>query len=457
MTTNSTNSYSRQDTLSNMPPHLSSSSASNGESAGSRQAPRTRPIVALPPNKLEPVLDVESAVFEDANDEPSRSRSNDRLNTKRSEPNDEYPNDSLWATQSREMPGNRPPMWRQRANDMNNDARCRSCRKGHCDNAHHSREKPKSNRHRSDTSSDNRLLPSKLSFKSSRHHKSETHSTGHSRSSRVVHNSLDSGSTGSSRRYDSRYTTSTDYGDSQYSQYPDASQMNPNDIFYPPGGSFQPYEAKYEPGCYKSSSMSGFHRPKHPPSPPVRDEPIKSDAHPNLPVDEEEENNNRCSSRHRFFNRSSSMQNLSHCEEDFEHSGIRRRLARSASAHRQKAPDEIQRANHRSHAYSSASSLGNEIEAAKSRGRSSRRTETDVSSLDNTDSLYYDSNHNLSRAKSKQESRKTSKCSSADMIMSSRHNSQKQARSCPSETRSRSRDSASTNQVRAISNSVFNT
>ena len=460
MTTNSTNSYSRQETLHNLPPHSSSSSASNGDLAGSRLPPRTRPVVALPPSKLEPVIDVEStAVYEDAYDEVVECRTGDRSESKRAEatPVDgDYTSDSLRATQSREMPGNRPPMWRQRSREAKCDAHCRGCRKGQADHGRNADERPKNPRHRSSAASDIRLLPSKLSFKSTRHHhhRSDTYGTTHSRSARVVYNSLDSGSTGSSRRYESRYTTSTDYGDTHCSDYPDCSQMNPDDIFYPPGGSFQPYEAKYEPGCYKSSSMSGFHRPKHPPSPPVRDEPIKPDSHlPRKAADEEEEEENCCSSHQRFI-RSSSMQNLSHYEEDWERSGIRKRLARSASAHRRKDPDESKSRLHhqyRLHACSSASSLGNENEAnSKSRGRSHRKTDTDASSLGRSDSLHYDSNHNLSRSKSKQESRKISNYSSSDFAISNRYGSSKQPSTCPSDASARSRDSASTSAGRQV-------
>uniref|UniRef100_F6XLX0 Serine/threonine-protein kinase PLK4 n=1 Tax=Ciona intestinalis TaxID=7719 RepID=F6XLX0_CIOIN len=83
MTTNSTNNYKSR-----------------------RQPPRTRPIVALPPQKLEPVLDIGST-YEESYDERRPAAKNgfgrpENTDTRRQ-----------WASRTRDMPGNRPPMWRQ--------------------------------------------------------------------------------------------------------------------------------------------------------------------------------------------------------------------------------------------------------------------------------------------------------------------------------------------------------
>uniref|UniRef100_H2Z6T3 Serine/threonine-protein kinase PLK4 n=1 Tax=Ciona savignyi TaxID=51511 RepID=H2Z6T3_CIOSA len=118
--------------------------------------------------------------------------------------------------------------------------------------------------------------------------------------------SVESGSTGSTRRYGNpRAPPSNDVtGYDEEGKFPDVSTMRPDDLFYPPGGSFQPYQAKYEPGCYKSN-VSNYSRPRHPPSPPVRDHP-----------DVEPRSHHESSSSYNYngINRSASMQNVSQCE-----------------------------------------------------------------------------------------------------------------------------------------------
>ena len=485
MTTTSTNSYSRQETLHNVCSQSSGHSTLNGDSTGSRLPPRTRPVIALPPSKLEPVLDVDSssAVYEDAYCETSENRvfKNPSLNgTNQPETlkKCDHIHDALNTTRSHEIPGNRPPMWRQRVQGHDANPHCHSCRKGSGDNLHQSKDRSKSSvaRHNSDATSDSRLLPSKPSFRSGRHHRSESHGAGHSRSSRHVYNSLDSGTTGSSRPYDSKYTNSTGYNgyeDSQYSEYPDASQMNPDDPFYPPGGSFQPYQAKYEPGCYKSSSLSGCPRPKHPPSPPVRDEPLKPEFSSEFNPEEsrirgDEKTYHRAEDS--FFNqRSSSMQNISQCEEP-EKSGIRRRLARSASAHRKhdsndrRAPSRMNSSLQGSQQCSSTSSFSIDntgsylADYPKIRGRPDSRR---PNGTELTNSLYYDSNHNMSKSKQDLTSHcQTSKCSSSGSTSAThgKHRTRNHNHSHSSDTRSRTKDtelavhSSTRSQVKRLHN-----
>ena len=465
MTTNSTNNYSRQETLHNAYSQSSGNSTLNSDNNAARLPPRTRPVVALPPSKLEPVLDVDSsAVYEDAYCELGENKilKNPRLTgSNQSERSRTCDHDSLAATRAHEIPGNRPPMWRQRVQENSSDSHCNSCGKGGSgDSNRHSKDRSKGAgpRQASESTSDARLLPSKLSFKSSRHHRSDSHCTSHSRSSRNVHNSLDNGSTGSSRPYESKCTNSTDYneyGESQYSDYPDASQMNPDDIFYPPGGSFQPYQAKYEPGCYKS--LSGCHRPKHPPSPPVRDEPLKPEFLSRSKMEDhktpglEEERSYHRSQNALFTHRSSSMQNLSQIEEQ-EKSGIRRRLARSASAHRKHESEErrlFSRSNsslQHSQGYSGTSSFGFDntgsyiADYPKIRGRSDTRRSNPT---EPTDSLCYKSNHNLSKPNQDPlVHRQTSNCSSAGGGNSSNHDRHRLRKhhSSSSDIRTRTKD-----------------
>uniref|UniRef100_H2Z6T2 Serine/threonine-protein kinase PLK4 n=1 Tax=Ciona savignyi TaxID=51511 RepID=H2Z6T2_CIOSA len=118
------------------------------------------------------------------------------------------------------MPGNRPPMWRQSDERSEHEMR------------HQHGDGPPWQRMESFSSEP---LPSKpRSCKpSSRHERFP----GKSRSNL----SVESGSTGSTRRYGN-----------------------------PP---------KYEPGCYKSN-VSNYSRPRHPPSPPVRDHPDSQRHHP---------------------------------------------------------------------------------------------------------------------------------------------------------------------------------
>ena len=455
----------------NIYPQTSGTSTLNIDS--SRLPPRTRPIVALPPSKLEPVLDVDSSsvVYEDAFCElgENKHHKNSQSNAPKQHDakNVELLNDSVNATRSNEIPGNRPPMWRQRGHD-NSEPHNHHHHHNKSDDGSHSREKSKSlPRHRSETAAtDSRLLPSKLSFKGSRHHRSESHCTNRSRSCRNVYNSLDSVSTGSSRPYDSKYTNSSDYnsyGETQYSDYPDASQMHPDDIFYPPGGSFHPYQAKYEPGYYKSSSTSGYHRAKHPPSPPVRDEPLRPEVSSKSTTEEhkfphEERSHRR--SHNGFTNRSSSLQNLSQCEEQ-DKSVIRRRLARSASAHRKYDSEErrsfSRSRNHRSTGCSSASSLsidntGSYIpDYVQPRGRSDRRDPSEIK--EQADSMYYDSNHNPSKRKEKNTSqRKASNCSSLESNNTSYDRHRSHTTSHSSEARTRSKD---TDHHRQVSHTVL--
>uniref|UniRef100_H2Z6T1 Serine/threonine-protein kinase PLK4 n=1 Tax=Ciona savignyi TaxID=51511 RepID=H2Z6T1_CIOSA len=97
MTTTSTNNYSRQGTLHHQPSFTESR----------RQPPRTRPLVALPPHKLEPVLDDDSTC-----DEPER-RDVDCVKSGFGRTENSGDARRQWASRARDMPGNRPPMWRQ--------------------------------------------------------------------------------------------------------------------------------------------------------------------------------------------------------------------------------------------------------------------------------------------------------------------------------------------------------
>ena len=462
MTTNSTNSYSRQETLHNLVTQTSNNSTASGDASSSRLPPRTRPIVALPPCKLEPVLDVEStAVYEDAycdlkddrktENQPSKTSAYDSSSSK----NERCPHDSLRATQSHEMPGNRPPLWRHRAEEFKTDSRCCACDRGQGDHSRHAKDRSKASRHRSETTGDMKLLPSKLSFRSSRHHyRSDSHSTGHSKSGRNVYNSLDSDSTGSSHPRSTKHTCSADfdaYSEFQYSEYPDTSQMHPDDIFYPPGGSFQPYQAKYEPGCYKSSSNSGYHRPQHPPSPPVKDEPVEAGTQhiftPELKTSCHSEKVRRHPSN--FFSRSSSLQNLS-VTEDHKDSGMRRRLARSASSHRNedgRRPRSNTSRHRTNDCDSSISSFAKDsdsriLDYGKSRGRSGSRKNIDVENgVEQSDSSYYDSNHNLMHLELKNDVQRPLKCLSSDTDLSrERHRSVKKIHSHFTDTSRQSRN-----------------
>nr|XP_018670432.1 serine/threonine-protein kinase PLK4-like isoform X1 [Ciona intestinalis] len=297
MTTNSTNNYSRQGTLHHQQPSFTESR---------RQPPRTRPIVALPPQKLEPVLDIGST-YEESYDERRPAAKNgfgrpENTDTRRQ-----------WASRTRDMPGNRPPMWRQPEDRGENP---HDVRHVHGDGSWGQRT----------DSFTSGTLPSKPRS----HYSQGRHDRYKSRNSTL---SIESSSTGSARRYprEPQSNDVTGYDDTLQGKFPDASTMRPDDLFYPPGGSFQPYQAKYEPGCYKSNT-SNYSRPRHPPSPPVRDYTADDSEYHDI--------QRQGDPAHRSFkqndiNRSSSMQNVSQTEDSLLRPNVTRG-SRSASSRRYK-------------------------------------------------------------------------------------------------------------------------
>ncbi|CAK8697491.1 unnamed protein product [Clavelina lepadiformis] len=434
MTTNSTNNYSRQGTLHNTCHQQSVNGSTNtADTAVSRLPPRTRPVVALPPSKLETVPDVDPGTsFNDTYNRKADHRADNAHVKDRSKMckvnsmdyKDE--NDGLWASRTQDMPGNRPPMWRQ--NIADNTGHSRRHHSSREEKRQKDRSKSSSSRHRGDSPAEvSTLLPSKPSFRNSRHeyhastHKRRDQGGSYIRSGRNPYNSIDSDSTGSSRPYGTRYTASTDStgcDDTHYSsRYPDASTMRPDDLFYPPGGSFQPYEAKYEPGCYKSSSHSTSNRPRHPPSPPVRDVPPPSRTCKENWVEDLEQRHNRYLDKEHYrcderldrnhpengINRSSSMQNISQCEPvDSSNYGSNRRLSRSASSHRtkhlQEKPPHSRSKPSADRTYDSGSSkqsscYNDPYAAEQSRGRSLLRTKGESKTFSSTHSQVSDSQY----------------------------------------------------------------
>jgi len=419
MTTTSTNNCSRQEAshVSNQHPAAANGSATYGTDPGkSRLPPRTRPIVALPPNRLDTVLDTGSVASsyevsckESTEDAPlmcppARSTQNASNRRKHERKRFDDDNDDDYsashhnrgepsASQAHDMPGNRPPMWRQRSQEPSNRADYDSY-----PNKYEDERQFGSCRNRKEQS-DVDLLPSKPSFRharydstggggrNGRYHSYQDNATGYNHHP----NSVDSNSTGSYRQYGTRYTVSTDStgcDDTQCSRYPDASGMHPDDPFYPPGGSFQPYQAKYEPGYYRSSNGSC----RHPPSPPVRDEPHRR-RHNSF---QNETGRRRfCNEKHPGppINRSSSLQSVSQCEDEGP-GASRRRQTRSASSSRRRHSRD--RCSVASSDYADTRSADNRSNKSRSacyedaprlpcesnRGRSAARTHDDAENVD---------------------------------------------------------------------------